>query len=165
MGYYSHSPSQFHDQMWPHGTKSVACCNFCIWSYIYQFLGHIQCLKLVKTRIRYHVCVQSYWIFNLVKPQTLKSNNYNEKTGVEEKEQCFIIYKWTSLKSEIYTKNLTEKWENQFYWQKLTQIFCFWWKQKIYIFWHFQIKCKFLPFYVWRHVTGFVPWRHKCSCL
>ena len=27
---------------------------------IYQFLGHIQCFKLVKTRSQYHVSVHSY---------------------------------------------------------------------------------------------------------
>ena len=30
-------------------------------------------------------------------------------------------------------------------------------KPKLYIFWHFWIKCKFLPFHLLWHATDFVP--------
>ena len=42
-----------------------------------------------------------------------------------KKEPCFIIYNCNSSKAEKCMKNVTEKCENQFNWQKITQIFCF----------------------------------------
>ena len=57
-------------------------------------LGHVQCFKLMKTRSQCHVCVQSYC--------------------VKEKDLCFIIYKsCTSIRTEKYMKNVTEKCKNQ----------------------------------------------------
>ena len=77
--------------------------------------------------------------------------------ALKKKELCFIIYNCNSSKAEKCMKNLTESAKINLSDRNLHKYLVFDENTKRTYFDIFRKKCKFLPFYVLQHVTGFVP--------